>query len=310
MKSIKQTLSFLLIGISIYIMIMFVLSRIKLNNVPLIYQTNDFYIFKGGDTHTKFLDFNEDKGYDVIFVGSSRTYRGYDPEIFEMNGLTTWNLGSGNQTIDISTQIIKNYITPQNCKMLMVDLYPLALSGNPIESSSDLITNISKNSAALDIAINMKDSRALNLFVTRICNFDLNPISKASDYKGKGFCINQETYPEQYLEQPSLDSKIGDISAENLKKLESLLAYCSKKNINLVLVISPTTKFYTKELLDVFLSSTKPIIDKYNITLLDYSKKLNLNTKDFFYDADHMNYQGVKIFNKKLIENINIENHE
>ena len=96
---LKNILLFGLIALTSYITLFSVLYFIRIGNVPLVYRTTQGNVFKGGLTYKKFQDFDKNEKYDIIILGSSHAYRGYDPVIFESYGYKIYNLGTSAQTL-------------------------------------------------------------------------------------------------------------------------------------------------------------------------------------------------------------------
>jgi hypothetical protein len=309
MNSTKGLIIYVILTVVVYLVIMFTLSLVEVNKIPLVYHTNTFYSIKGGDSFEKFQEYDLTEHHEIVFLGSSRSYRHYDPAIFENAGVSTFNLGTGSQSIRESYKVLEHYIDSQNTNMVIYDLYigAMRLPGS-LESASNLIGNISKNVAALDIALDMNDSRAINLYFMRCLMENKSSMYTEEGYQGRGFCINQDMFDIEKLNPVNSQENIDRYNAldhEELRQLEELILKCNKKGVRLILVNSPTSKYYSIENHESFLQQIQPILDEYQITFLDYAKKLSIPTETHFYDYSHMNYDGVKVFNQQLIEDLN-----
>lgn len=84
------------------------------------------------------------KQVDLLFVGSSHVYRGYDPRIFTSQGIEAFNIGSSAQTPFNSYFLLKEYLPKIKAKYVVLDLYWGALGNNGIESSIDILSNSEK----------------------------------------------------------------------------------------------------------------------------------------------------------------------
>lgn len=300
---------FVLIFLGFYLLVIFAFSRIEMRGKSLIYQVNNYFHWKGGDTYYKFKDFKKDSIYDFVFVGSSRAYRGYNPFLFEQQGFSSWNLGSNAQSMENSLEVIKHCITKGNCKLLVVDIYPSALKVDGFESSTDLIRNIESTKAAFSIAFRNKDIRLVNCFMNRLLTLDAPPVFETEDYIGKGFCSKKDSLSASQIsalkkftsrEVKSVDS----LQESNLLKLGKVVDFCKLHNIPLVFVFSPTSDAYPQVYYESHIQSLKPFLENKKVTLLDYAKKLEINSYTEFYDDSHMNEKGVKIFNEVLIKDL------
>lgn len=285
----------------------FILCFIPYRGKPIIYITNNYYHWKGGGTYEKFNNFLPDKKYDVIIIGSSRAYRGYDPRIFKKAGYNAWNLGTSAQTIDNTYFVAKHYISSVNCSLLIIDIYSGAFENISIESSSDLIHNLSSDKAALEIACNTNDIRALNMLAVRFMTRNKGPMYSDNDYVGFGFTERNDKLPEKMrialLNKPD-ENMYRKKVFYRVEYLDLLMQFCQEKNIKTVLVYAPVSDFYSMEEHRDFLKEISWIISKYQVPFFDYSKSLKISTLEYFYDKSHMNYKGVKIFNDTLIKDL------
>src|SRR5690606_24208643 len=164
----------------------YLLKSIPYKERPIIYITNDYYSWKGGDTYMKYSEFNENQQYDVIVSGSSRAYRGYSPFIFEEQNYSCFNLGTSAQSIKNTYFAIKHYVNKNNCNLLLLDIFSGAFTKNQLESSSDLIENLSKPAASYDIAWHNKDLRTINIAALRFLTESDSAYFTKDDYRGKG----------------------------------------------------------------------------------------------------------------------------
>ncbi len=81
------------------------------------------------------------KEIDILFLGSSHSYRGFDTRIFKKNNLNTFNLGSSGQT-PLQTEILmKRYLKIIKPKLIIFEVYPNTFSIDGVESTLDIIAN-------------------------------------------------------------------------------------------------------------------------------------------------------------------------
>jgi hypothetical protein len=288
-----------------YLTLLFVFSKIRIGESNLLLHTNDFYHLKGGETYKKFNDFDHQKQYDIIFLGSSRAYRGYDPALFEKQNLTCWNLGTSAQILRNTRIVMNHYVHSTNCKMVIIDIFPAALNTPGLESSSDLITNLSLDAAAREVALNMKDSRMINLWLNRWMSNSVSVTLPPEDYKGAGFSTRFDSMPEETLAYDAENNqKELQISDDQLQELKLIAQLAKDKKVPLLFVISPTSTKFSTKIYQSFLAYIRPILNENNVPLWDYAKNLEVNTPEHFYDDSHMNYYGVQVFNQRLIEDL------
>ena len=85
-KFFTRGLFFLFTTIGIYLTLFATLFFIKVGPNPLIYRAAQGIVLKGGGTYIKIKDYNAKEKHDIVIVGSSHAYRGYDPRIFKEYG--------------------------------------------------------------------------------------------------------------------------------------------------------------------------------------------------------------------------------
>lgn len=285
-----------------YFCAILILSCIRIGKSPLIYHTSKSYSLRGGSSFQRFNEFDNQKKYDIIVVGSSHAARGYDPRIFKYFGIEMYNLGSNAQCLYNTEILINNYIDTNTCKLVILDIYPGTLQSDCFESTSDLVANISDDYTAYQIAKSQKDIRCVNMFVLRMINsFRIKPYYTDSNFIMGGYTTKNDSLAHD------LDYKNYFKNFEPLKKnLDSLiriLKYFKEKGVKCILVNHPAPKEISKNKYYAY----KEIIKKSNIfnnKFYDYSHSHTLNSKEHFYDYHHMNQAGVTIFNKELINKI------
>jgi len=84
--------------------------------------------------------------------------------------------------------------------------------------------------------------------------------------------------------------------------LKKIIEICKEDNINLFIVYSPSYELFFNNI-----SNKEEIINMYteiakenNAIFLDYSRSDICNNKDLFFDCDHLNNKGAKLFSTSL----------
>ena len=176
MKFIIHGVLFIFSTIIVYFIVFALLFFIRISNIPLIYRATQANVWEGGGTYVKTREFNPNEKHDIIIIGSSHAYRGYDPRIFRKYGYNSYNLGTSDQNMLCTYFLTKNYINHTNCKMVILDLYDRIFAQSTLESNSDLIQNISSDKAALEISMATKDIRTINMFTLRMFSKFSSPL--------------------------------------------------------------------------------------------------------------------------------------
>ena len=109
-----------------------------------------------GHLNSRVKDIKNHSDVDVLFLGSSHAYRGFDPRIFKKHGITSFNLGSSSQT-PIQTEILLNrYLNSLNPKLVVYEVYPGFLRNDGVESALDLIANDKIDFLTIKMSLNLK----------------------------------------------------------------------------------------------------------------------------------------------------------
>ena len=102
----------------------------------------------------------------------------------------------------------------------------------------------------------------------------------------------------------------------NLKILKDILKKCKDKNIKVIFVTTPFTKYYnsffSEELLNEnFYKIIQELCQEYNIEYFDFSHEYKIfNEKESLKDYDHLSKEGSKIFMKELRKQLKKEGIE
>lgn len=299
-RFIKNVFLFLLFGLTFYVVVIclvgdFLPSKITKN---LVYN-------HGGPGHSlnRFEEVKNIENVDILFLGSSHTYRGFDNRIFYNNGFTSFNLGSSAQT-PIQTQILLDrYLDQLNPKIAIYEVYPITFNLDGIESAMDLITNDQNDFTSLKMAFHYKHIKIYNSLIYSSYrqffhknNLSTEKITIGNDrYITGGFVekIKSDFKPKSSKKQELHFNKNQlEVFQKNIKSLEN-------QGAKVFLVQAPITSDYYKKFsnLSEFDSLMNNFGEYYN-----FNKMVNLTDSLHFFDAHHLNQKGVEIFNKKLIQ--------
>ncbi len=299
-KFLSRCFLFLLTTLSVYLNAFAVLFFIKIGGIPLVYRATQGNFLKGGGTYIKTHNFNIHEKYDVIIIGSSHAYRGYDPRIFKEYGYNAYNLGTSDQKPMCSYFLIKNYINSNNCKLVIFDLYDRIFSQSNIESMSDMIQNIPSDKAALQLSLASKDVRAINMFTLRMFNKLSDPINPDTLGYIKGFLPT-----EKLLELPPKRRLYTyETNDEAIKYLDKTLSYLKKEGVKVVMTEHSLPSVAPAPGHDDFRKDVYQVLNKYNVLWFDYTTDSSMTDVQYFADESHLNVKGVYKYNHRLINDL------
>ena len=248
---------------------------------------------------------------DVLFLGSSHSYRGFDPRIFSKHGIKSFNLGSSSQT-PIQTEILlKRYLNSLNPKLVVYEVYPRSLSVDGVESALDLIANDSIDHLTVKMALELNHVKVYNTLILgvirdllKLDNVYVEPVRKGRDtYITGGFVEKRIAF---FKNKRTYSKKKWKLVKYQKEAFERILEKCKELQIRAILVQAPITKkFY-----DSYSNNSE--IDAYYKSLAEYynfNQILNLPSTRYFYDYHHLNQDGIEIFNKSLLEILQGQNY-
>ena len=291
----------------IYITIFGVLFFVRSYNIPMIFRTSQGNIFRGGYTYVTFRQFDRNAKYDIILLGSSHAYRGYDPTIFREHGYNMFNLGTNSQTNLVSYFIAKNYIKKENCKTVIIDVYDRVFLTTTLESISDIVQNINSNKAAVEICFALKDIRTVNMLSLRLFN-NFNGVFD-DDTAGvvNGFI--------PYITQLKITDRLKEPEFETLDQaidyFDKLVDCLQKEGIKVIVAEHPVPFIYaiSKEQHALLVEKIKPILNRYNVPFYDHLYDSTMTDLQYYANANHLSISGIKKYNDILLEELKRDGH-
>lgn len=300
-----------LIQIAIYIpfMILFYVIGIWILGefVPSYLRPNIKYTRgSGGYTYTRLQEVKQGADIDILFLGSSHTYRGFDTRLFNKIGLKAFNLGTSAQTPIQTKLLIEKYLTIKNPEIVILQVSPFMFATKGVESSVDILSNDNVDIKSFQMAIDINDIKTYNMLIFSLYK---NSIIKRDEDEQKGSRRDiyipggyVESYNRRYNNIKSIETDF-ELNKLQLEKFNNIISMLSKKRIKVYLVQTPITgKLYKKIQCN---SKFDSIMISYGY-YYNFNKLLNLN-EDSFLDSHHLNKKGVKIFNSKLIEVLKLD---
>lgn len=272
----------------------------------------------GNQLHRSF-ELDSIKNVDILFVGSSHSYRGFDPRIFEQNGINTFNLGNSQQTPVNSYFLLNEYVDRIKPKTVIIENYwrCLQVKDMGVESAIDLIINSPISFQKIKMAFLTKDMLVINTMIYSYFSRLFSPIhthlKPAPNYVKGGYVkSNKKIKPEKLA---SIKPSKWTIKPHQIEYLNKSIELLQSKGIETVLVMAPVTKeflYSIKNRQEVFqevdsLVSIPNGVKQFNYNLPQKFESLNLNSLSDFYDNNHMNQTGVNKFNNQLLRDLKKE---
>lgn len=267
--------------------------------------TPNLKYFRGvyGHTYSRLQEVKTTKNVDILFLGSSHAYRGFDTRIFDKHGYKTFNLGSSAQTPIQTKLLVGRYLDKLQPKLVVYEVYPETFSNDGIESSLDIFSNdyVDIESARMAIAQNHVKSYNTLLYAYMAQEMGLNDEYKEPVLKGKDLYI-KGGYVERkisYFKHKQYSKRKWKLLPQQLRYFNDIIEVLKKRKIEFILIQAPITgnlyKSYTNNNYFDSLMSTRGAYYNFN-------QMMQLDDSLHFYDGTHLNQDGVELFNKKFIE--------
>lgn len=260
-----------------------------------------------GHTFTRLNEVKRTKNIDILFLGSSHAYRGFDTRIFNKEGYSSFNLGSSSQT-PLQTMILLNrYIENLNPKLIIYEVYPETFSIDGVESSLDIISNDINDKESLILFFQTKNIKVLNTLIFGLYKdiFYNNSNYFENRKKGEDYYISggfvQSNF-KQFKNVKYKEKQAWKLKKRQFNNFSKNIEIIKNKHIKLLLVQAPIT---------VAKYQTYTNNDEFDIKMESFGDYINFNNNSclndslHFYDNNHLNQAGVEIFNKELIRKLN-----
>ena len=295
---IRNSLKVLLAAFAIYVAVIFIFSnvifidrRMALFFIPNL-QRN------GGQELQMMHDLTSNHvKYNVVVLGSSHAYRGYDPRIFEREGLSLFNAGTSAQNAKGSLVLYKEYLKDR-ADVFILDVYDPVFELEGTESNMRLIQNVPTNEAALALVQQEWKMYTVNALAVRLASLHLRDEAPNADYVKNGFCEKKGIL----LAVEPLNDSVFDANEEMFEAFEALVKQMQADGKRVVLCSHPLpASAGLHSYHDKFLERFTPFIQRYGLTYIDltyYTEGFGLNE---FADLSHLNQQGVELYNRLLL---------
>jgi hypothetical protein len=303
MKHLKNIAVFIICLTGLYYGIFYMMFNIKIQNKLLVQHFDNRIPMKKSILSKALLEWPNNEKFDFIFLGSSHCYRGLDPYMFSKEGFNTYNLGGSSQTPANALPLLKRFI--YQTKNVVLEVYPVVFGIEPTEAYYDILTASNNINLLYQSASNVESFKAFNLLALKpFINLELSKDTLKKCYYHRGFTTVSDSAIKRKVEYKDiiLNKKWLNKQFIYLNEIKNL---CKKNNVNLILVYAPIpqklrlineTDYYTK--LYTFLNQNP------DVKFFNYGRNHNLNDGFHFYDDDHLNSSGVKLFNQIFIHDL------
>jgi len=270
------------------------------------YRKNVLYTWSGyGFTNTRLKEADTVKDVDVLIIGSSHAYRGFDVRVFRQNGIRSFNLGSSSQSPLQSEYLLKKYLKKINPRLVLVEVGFMSLGTDGVEGGIDIVSNVDELDADLFQMVTKINNLSLYNTTAYAVMDDLTRknrrtsrerTSRSNDvYIPGGFVEHKIMQPHSPL---VFKRRPVPIKEDQQEALERILALCRAENVRIILVQAPVVhKEYTA-------ITNQHEFEQY-LQTIGSGNYFNFNKarydESLFYDHHHLNQKGVLVFNNEIM---------
>lgn len=288
------------------------------------------YLFRDTDTdRLRILGLEQEKDLDMIYVGSSSSICYWQPlRAWNDCGFTSYMFATNSLQADGSEYYIREALRTQDPALFVVELrsyvawldevYELGLRNG---SDSMSLSSPVRWKYIYDYMQKRTNTEEVDVgsFYFDIAKYHTNT-ERLGDDKQWEYSNNKAVFDnkgwdwfEQYdcLEEPVgfLTEEKGEVAAKCREALESLLAYCDDKQLDVLFVVSP--KVITKEEQAIY-NSLKDIVESRGYQYWnanEHYEEIGLDFSKDFFNGNHTNCFGAEKYTRFLADYI-VENYD
>jgi len=257
-----------------------------------------------GHTFSRLKELRSTQDVDLLFLGSSHTYRGFDNRIYKKSGFSSFNMGSNSQTPLQTEYLLENYLDSLRPKLVVYEVCPFVFSLDGVESSLEIIANDGIQDNSLGLTLKQNHLKVYNAMIfTTYRRLFFNDLENTKE----GIKNNNDTY----IPGGFVDIKMMHYSKEHFENthwvrdskqfasFENVLSMLNARNIKTILIQAPVTS-------DLYNSyDNNPEFDRLMNGYGEYynfNESLQLNDSIHFFDFHHLNRNGLEVFNNGVLD--------
>lgn len=260
----------------------------------------------------------EDDSIDVLFLGSSQIMTAVSPmQIYEETGITSYNLGTEQQSMLSTYYLLKEALKTQKPKVVVLEIHFLFTYNHetPVNSDEQFVRKTfdymkwsSNKWEAVRTLCALDDDHSLKSYLLPFLRYhdrwsDLSKEDFTYTFQDKsnpfkGFSLTTE-FDNSYTFSGYLPEDIPstiELPETMLTYFNKIVSLCKENGISLVLMKTPRGdgSFQAERH-----NTIQPIADENNLVFIDFNEKalfdeIGYNTATDYLDSTHVNYFGAK----------------
>lgn len=265
--------------------------------------------------------YNPDKNHELVVYGSSRAWVQIDPEILtDSLGMSAYNYGVDGHNFRIQylrhAELVRNGKKPHTI-ILSADMFTLQRRSDLYCQEQFLPYMLWNENSRVHTEL-YEGFRPFDYYVPLVRYFGREKALKAAvkcmtglgcsiPYRKLGYRAHDQDWNSDLDEARSImsDYKVV-IDEETVKLLNRFLEECRRSDIKVIMVYAPEhiegQEFVSNrdEVMELFTQ----IAAQNKLPFLDYSDDEICRSKEYFYNANHLNLKGAELFTRKLAYDI------
>ena len=255
-----------------------------------------------GKLSERYLEAQSTQKKDILFLGSSHCYRGFDNRIFQEAGYTSFNWGSSSQTPIQSALLLKEFSRRIQPKIIVLEIFPDLYNGNGLESTLDFISNTGSNSISNQMTLSTNDVSAYNTWLYhQMHQLFKNQKTIECDTALEAYIPGGYVEKLQFLQQKKFVPQRIHLTwnEDQLQAIKDIQNMSEVLHSKLIFVLAPMTPEYYAQYnnMDEWLKE----LESFSDTIINFNPIGADYKSSYFYDPHHLNQEGVEIFNHQLI---------
>lgn len=275
----------------------------RLGNTGML-RTVNYRLGNYGHLFSRITEADTTKNVDILFLGSSHSYRTFDTRYFDTLGYRSFNLGSSSQTPIQTYVLLQRCLATMNPRLVVFEVHPDVMSNDGVEGAVDLISNVSLTRYSTQMALTYRNLKVFNTWLyayyRNTLRHKLDKFHEDSYIDGSAYVSGGFTYmpDEESFVADSLPSKTINMQPRQLAALEDCLSLIKSMSIPYILVEVPPSKAlmnsYTNH--DDFVQKMSQLGPFYRLNPMPGPDST------YYYDADHLKLIGAHIACRQMAE--------
>lgn len=263
-----------------------------------------------GFTFQRFQDIESYRNIDILFAGSSHSYRTFDPRVYEAAGFSAFNMGSSGQTPLNSYYLIRRYFPQLKPKLVVIEVYYDLYHRDGLESFYDLVANTPWSLQVAQMGLAIRSWHSINEIAAKWLHnwLGMNEMIAQQPQEGEryiagGYVEYVELRDPDYRPPTAPIAEKLQVSATQLHYLEQIIEFVQTQGARVLLVMQPEPPATLAQVAnyDEITGHFHRIAVRHGAEFIDFNRRpAFLQAEMHYYDREYLNRRGAQLFNETL----------